>query len=88
MPTFQPPATPETTVPIALSGLHPRKVPTLKPEDPLFYISLGILAARLGKSWIVWVGLTIIAKPIGTIVAYFRMRLLVNEQIESKAAPA
>ena len=39
-----------------------------------YYISLGILAKRSGRSWIVWVGLTILINPIGWIVAYFMMR--------------
>jgi hypothetical protein len=43
-----------------------------------FYICLGILAKRMGRSWITWVGLTIITKPIGPFVAYFKMRNLVN----------
>ena len=43
-----------------------------------FYVSLGMLAKRLGRSWIVWVGLTFITKPIGPFVAYFRMRHLVQ----------
>ena len=43
-----------------------------------FDISLGMLAKRLGRSWIVWVGLTLFTSPIGPFVAYFRMRRLVN----------
>ena len=48
-----------------------------------FYICLGILAKRLSRSWIVWVGLTIITTPIGQFVAYFRMRHLVNSAIQA-----
>lgn len=43
-----------------------------------FYICLGVLAKRLGRSWVTWVGLTVITKPIGPFVAYFKMRNLVN----------
>lgn len=43
-----------------------------------FYICLGTLAKRMGRSWITWVGLTFITKPIGPFVAYFKMRNLVN----------
>jgi hypothetical protein len=43
-----------------------------------FYVSLGVLAKRMGGSWIVWVGLTFITNPVGPFVAYFRMRQLVN----------
>ena len=45
-----------------------------------FYICLGILAKRMGRSWITWVGLTFITKPIGPLVAYFKMRNLVNHR--------
>lgn len=48
----------------------------------LFYVTLGILAVSLGKSWIVWVGLTFITKPIGTIVAYFMMREQVKAALQ------
>lgn len=46
---------------------------------PPFYICLGILAKRLGRSWITWVGLTFITKPIGPFVAYFKIRNLVAD---------
>jgi len=49
-----------------------------------FYISLGLLAKRLGRSWIVWVGLTIITKPIGMFVAYFMMNQKVTEALASR----
>jgi len=44
----------------------------------LFYINLGILAKKMGRSWIVWVGLTFITKPIGPIVSFFWIRSLVK----------
>lgn len=47
----------------------------------VFYVSLGMLAKRLGRSWIVWIGLTFITKPIGPFVAYFRMRRLVHNKL-------
>jgi hypothetical protein len=53
-----------------------------------FYIALGMLAARLGKSWILWVGLTIITKPIGSIIAYFLMRQRVKDAIRNGMAAA
>jgi hypothetical protein len=40
----------------------------------MFYISLGQLAARMGKSWITWVGLSFITSPVGPIVAYMALR--------------
>lgn len=46
----------------------------------VYYVSLGILAKRLGKSWITWIGLTVITKPFGPVVAYFLMRRLVLGQ--------
>jgi 4-amino-4-deoxy-L-arabinose transferase-like glycosyltransferase len=51
----------------------------------LFYISLGKLAKRLGRSWIVWVGLCILTKPIGPIVACIRMKMLVDRATRAAA---
>lgn len=53
-----------------------------------FYVSLGMLAKRLGRGWIVWVGLTFITKPIGPFVAYFRMRHLVNKATQLSSSEA
>jgi hypothetical protein len=50
----------------------------------IFYVFLGMLARRLGKSWILWVGLTIITKPIGTIVAYLMMRDYVKAGVPAR----
>jgi len=36
-------------------------------------ISLGIIASRLGKSWISWCGLSVIFSPISPIIIYFLM---------------
>lgn len=44
-----------------------------------FYINLGILTKRMGRSWIVWVGLTFITKPIGPIVSFFWIRSLIKQ---------
>lgn len=53
-----------------------------------YYVSLGMLAKRLGRRWIVWVGLTFITKPIGPFVAYFRMRHLVNDATQPHSSEA
>ena len=53
-----------------------------------FYILLGSLASRMGKSWIVWVGLTIITKPIGSFVAYFMIRQRVKTAIDTNVENA
>ena len=37
---------------------------------PVWYISLGMIAKRLGRRWFVWVGLSIITPPIGPIVIF------------------
>jgi len=44
-----------------------------------FYISIGTLAAQIGRSWIIWVGLPIITAPIGPIIAFFWMRNLAKK---------
>jgi hypothetical protein len=44
-----------------------------------FYISLGQLAARLGSSWIIWVGLSVLTAPVGPIIAYIAMRTKVAD---------
>ena len=54
----------------------------------LFYVYLGVLAARLERSVLVWVGLTFITKPIGPIVAYFRMRRLVQNALARRPQDA
>ncbi len=50
-----------------------------------FWISLGTLARRLGRSVIIWVGLTFITSPIGPIVSYFFMRSLATSAIHQRA---
>ena len=44
----------------------------------VFYVALGMLARRLGKSPIVWVGLTVITTPIGPLVALPWMLILAS----------
>lgn len=36
----------------------------------VWYISLGTLANRLGRRWLVWVGLSFITSPIGPLVIF------------------
>ena len=36
-------------------------------------VSLGIVASRLGKSWIVWCGISIVFSPISPLIIYFMM---------------
>ena len=49
-----------------------------------YYISLGMLAKRLGRRWLLWCGLTIASAPFGFLVSYFWMKNLV----EDASAPA
>jgi len=46
-----------------------------------FYIYLGILATRLERSWITWVGLTMLTGPFGTIFSWFWIRSTVQSMI-------
>jgi hypothetical protein len=39
----------------------------------VWYITLGIIAHRLGRRWIVWTGLPFITAPIGPLIAYLLM---------------
>jgi hypothetical protein len=39
-----------------------------------YYVVLGMLADHLGRNWIVWVGLTLLTKPVGPFIAYLMMR--------------
>jgi len=51
---------------------------TIVASGVVFLVSLGILAARLGRSWKLWVGLTVIT-PFGPFIAYFMMRKLLKQ---------
>jgi multidrug transporter EmrE-like cation transporter len=54
-----------------------------------FYVMLGVLASRLNRSPIVWVGAAFIFTPIGPLVAYFRMRSLIAKTLtQDYVAPA
>lgn len=44
----------------------------------VFLACLGRLAARLGRNWMLWVGMTVIT-PFGPFIAYFMMRKLLKE---------
>lgn len=35
-----------------------------------WYISLGIVAHRLGRRWLVWTGISFITAPIGPLIAF------------------
>lgn len=37
---------------------------------PVWYVSLGMLAHRLGRSWLVWVGLSFIFSPIAPLIIF------------------
>lgn len=39
----------------------------------VFYVGLGLLAKRLGKSQVLWIGGAFVTAPIGPIVAYITM---------------
>lgn len=55
------------------------------PMSVLFFlVSIGVLAKYCGRSWITWVGLTILSKslgPIGPIIAYIKMRNIVKSWV-------
>src|SRR5688572_470292 len=55
---------------------------------PVWYLSLGIIASRLGKSWILWTGVTFITAPFGPPIAYARMNEAIKQQaVGSTTAP-
>jgi hypothetical protein len=47
----------------------------------VFLVCLGMLAARLGRNWILWVVLTILTPPFGPLIAYFMMRKAVRDAV-------
>ena len=57
---------------------------TILASGTVFLVSLGILAARLGRSWKLWVGLTVIT-PFGPFIAYFMMRKLLKQATTRQA---
>lgn len=50
----------------------------------LFYISLGLLATVLHRSWITWVGVSVMTTPLGGTVAYFVIRRHVRDTIYAR----
>jgi hypothetical protein len=48
-------------------------------------VLLGVIAHRLGRSWVIWVGLSIITSPVGPLVAYV---LMLGHISSAKAANA
>lgn len=38
-----------------------------------WYISLGVAASRLGRSWLAWVALSSITAPLGSLAAFLMM---------------
>ncbi len=62
-------------MPILLNGTAGLILSLLMPISGfLYYISLGILAHKNNKSFIVWVGLSMLTSPIGFIVSFLLMR--------------
>jgi len=55
-------------------------------SGPVWYVSLGMLANRLGRRWLVWVGLSFITSPIGPFVIFPLM--LGHMRAARQAAPA
>ncbi len=56
-----------------LSSLSIALVPLMVVFGWAWIISLGIVTSRLGKSWILWCGLSIIFSPISPLIIYFMM---------------
>jgi hypothetical protein len=60
--------------PDAVPALHAAALSVLATSGLAYYVVLGMLADHLGRNWIVWVGLTLITKPVGPFIAYLMMR--------------
>ena len=54
----------------------------------VWYVSLGILAHRLGRSWLVWVGLSFITSPIGPLVIFPLMLGHIRAARQTVSAPS
>ena len=54
---------------------------TIVAAGVVFLVCLGMLASRLGRSWVLWVGMTVIT-PFGPFIAYFLMRKLVRQALK------
>jgi membrane associated rhomboid family serine protease len=48
-----------------------------------FYIYLGDLAGLLGKSPIIWMGVSFITSPVGPFVAYIAMYVNAHDEIQA-----
>jgi hypothetical protein len=48
----------------------------------IFCVSLGKLARCTNRSWVTWVGLSIITYPIGPVVAYAAMTSILSQRSE------
>jgi predicted branched-subunit amino acid permease len=55
---------------------------------PVWYVSLGMLAHRLGRRWLVWVGLSFITSPIGPLVIFPLMLGHVKAARKAISSPA
>jgi hypothetical protein len=51
-----------------------------------FWVALGVLAKRLHRSPIIWIGAAFLTNPVGPFVAYFMMRGNVKEALRSAVA--
>ena len=40
---------------------------------PVWYVSLGMIAQRLGRRWLLWVVLPLVTAPFGSLVAFWLM---------------
>ena len=52
----------------------------------VFYVSLGVLASRMGKSWVIWVSGTFLTTPVGIIFSYWGMKNRLRTLRESATA--
>jgi len=55
---------------------------------PVWYISLGMLAKRLGRRWLVWVGLSFLTAPIGPLVTFPLMRRHIKAAQQTISLPS
>jgi len=56
-----------------------------------WYITLGVIASRLNRPWLAWVGLSLATAPLGPLVAYPLMlghvKTALTSQAETMIAP-
>jgi hypothetical protein len=60
--------------PNAIPALQAAALSVLATSGLAYYVVLGMLADHLGRNWILWVGLTLVTKPVGPFIAYLMMR--------------